>query len=135
MTTPKSAPTAQQFIIPCELPALNQTIEAGKRHWSEYAVLKRRYTALVAALARRQLRPVLSGSVHLSFVWYCRNKRRDPDNVSAAGRKVILDGLVTAGILSNDGGRQVGGFNDSFEVDKDKPRVEVELCYNQTTKT
>ncbi len=85
----------QKLIIPHELPALNQTIEAGKRHWSEYAVLKRRYTALVAALARRQLRPVLSGRVQLSFAWYCRDRRKDPDNIASA-KKFIIDGLVAA---------------------------------------
>ena len=123
----------QTLIIPCELPDLNTTLSESKRHWSKYSQLKREYTALVAALARRQLRPVVSGCVHLSFVWYCRVRRKDPDNISAAGRKVILDGLVSAGILQNDGWKQVIGFSDSFEVDRDKPRVEVELCYNQWT--
>ena len=123
----------QTLIIPCELPDLNTTLSESKRHWSKYSQLKREYTALVAALARRQLRPVVSGCVHLSFVWYCRDRRKDPDNISAAGRKVILDGLVSAGILQNDGWKQVIGFSDSFEVDRDKPRVEVELCYNQGT--
>ena len=123
----------QTLIIPCELPDLNTTLSESKRHWSKYSRLKREYTGLVACIARRQLRPVVSGRVHLSFVWYCRNRRKDPDNISAAGRKVILDGLVSAGILQNDGWKQVIGFSDSFEVDRDKPRVEVELCYNQGT--
>ena len=114
------------MIIPHELPALNQTIEAGKRHWSEYAVLKRRYTALVVALARRQLCPIRSGRVHLSFVWFCRNRRKDPDNISSAGRKIILDGLVSAGILQNDGWK----FSDSFEVGRDQPREVVMMEYS-----
>ena len=117
----------QQFVIPHELPALNRVIDESKRHWSKYSQLKREYTALVAALARRQLRPVLSGRVHLSFRWYCRNQRKDPDNIASA-KKFIIDGLVTAGILQNDGWRQVSRFSDAFEIDKVNPRVEVELC-------
>ena len=123
----------QTLIIPCELPDLNTTLSESKRHWSKYSQLKREYTALVAALARRQLRPVVSGRVHLSFVWYCRNRRKDPDNVCSA-KKFIIDGLVSADILQNDGWKQVVGFSDSFEVDRDKPRVAVELCYNQWVK-
>ena len=117
----------QQFVIPHELPALNQTIEAGKRHWSKYSRLKREYTELVACLARRQLRPVLSGRVYLSFVWYCRNRKRDPDNIASA-KKFIIDGLVTAGILPNDSLRWIMGFSDAFEVDAANPRIEVEIC-------
>ena len=116
----------QKLIIPCELPDLNTTIALSKRHWSEYAKLKRKYTQMVACHARRQLKPILSGRVHLSFVWYCRNKRRDPDNVCSA-KKFIIDGLVAAGILSNDGWKQVVGFSDSFEVDQNSPRVAVTI--------
>ena len=52
----------QTLIIPCELPDLNTTLSESKRHWSKYSQLKREYTALVAALARRQLRHWLAAS-------------------------------------------------------------------------
>ena len=78
------------------------------------------------ALARRQLCPIRSGRVHLSFVWFCRNRRKDPDNISSAGRKIILDGLVSAGILQNDGWK----FSDSFEVGRDQPREVVMMEYS-----
>ena len=122
----------QTLIIPCELPDLNTTLSESKRHWSKYSRLKREYTALVAALARRQLRPVVSGRVHLSFVWYCRNRRKDPDNVCSA-KKFIIDGLVTAGILANDGWQQVSSFSDTFEIDPVNPRVEViiKICNHE----
>jgi len=101
-------------------------IDESKKHWSAYHKLKLQYTGLVACLARRQLRPVRSGRAHLSFVWYCRDRRKDPDNICSA-KKFIIDGLVEAGILANDGWSQIATFSDCFEVDKDCPRVDVEI--------
>jgi hypothetical protein len=62
--------------------------------------------------------------VFLIFNWVTKNERIDPDNTAFA-RKFILDGLVTAGTLTNDGRKQVVGFMDLFEVAEEKPRVEV----------
>ena len=43
------------------------------------------------------------------------------------GQKFIIDGLVKAGVLKNDGWAQIGDLNHSFEVDKENPRIEVIL--------
>lgn len=64
--------------------------------------------------------------IDLDITWYCKNKRKDKDNI-AAGIKFILDGLVKAGTIENDGWKQVNNFSHSFKVDKDNPRVEVEI--------
>ncbi len=122
----------QFFIIPCELPSLNQIIDESKSHWTRYHKLKKEYSTLVTILAKIRLRPV-HGRVSLSFCWYCRNRRKDPDNISSAGRKIILDGLVSAGILEDDGWKQVSSFTDNFEVDKNSPRVEVTLYEHSTS--
>jgi hypothetical protein len=114
----------QTLTIPCQLPSLNETIARSKRHWSKYAADKKEYTALIANLARRQLRPVRSGLVYLTCVWYTRDRRTDPDNIASA-KKFILDGLVTAGILQDDSMKHIAGFTDHFAVDRGRPRVEV----------
>lgn len=59
--------------------------------------------------------------------WYERDRRRDKDNISSFGRKVIQDGLVKAGVLANDGWAQIAGFSDEFHVDAKRPRVEIEI--------
>lgn len=71
----------------------------------------------------QKLRPV-KGRVRIEFTWYEPNKRRDPDNVVFA-KKFILDGLVRAGILENDGWRIVTEFSDKWIVSKSRPRVEL----------
>ncbi len=59
------------------------------------------------------------------YRWYEPSRRRDLDNISAFGRKVIQDGLVQAGVLENDGWKQICGFVDEFFVDTEHPRIEV----------
>jgi Holliday junction resolvase RusA-like endonuclease len=40
---------------------------------------------------------------------------------------VIQDALVKAKVLKNDGWKEITGFQDNFFVDKDNPRIEVEI--------
>lgn len=49
------------------------------------------------------------------------------DNISSFGRKVIQDALVKAGVLRNDGWKEIRGFSDRFAVDAENPRIEVEI--------
>ena len=62
--------------------------------------------------------------VFITFRWFCKNRKKDSDNI-VVGKKFILDGLVEAGVLKNDGWKQVAGFKDEFEVDRDNPRIEI----------
>lgn len=63
--------------------------------------------------------------VRMEYTWYEKNKKRDKDNVSSFGRKVIQDALVKSRVLQNDGWDNIKGFSDEFYVDKKNPRIEV----------
>lgn len=77
---------------------------------------------------RSQLRGVrFHGPVRMVYSWYEPNKKRDLDNISSYGRKVIQDALVACRVIENDGWEKVAGFEDMFFVDKKNPRVEVEI--------
>lgn len=79
---------------------------------------------LEAELAK--LPKALDQPLHFHFTWYCPNKRKDPDNISFA-KKFILDGLQVAGVIENDGWKQIAGFSDAFYLDKQNPRVELTI--------
>lgn len=64
---------------------------------------------------------------YIVFNFYEPNRRRDPDNISSYGRKAILDAFVEYGVLEGDGWKHIAGLADSFAVDKNRPRIEVEL--------
>ena len=63
-------------------------------------------------------------NVRIEFDWYCPNKKKDKDNV-AFGKKFILDGLVKAGVIPNDGWNNIDSFADYFHIDMENPRVDV----------
>lgn len=87
----------------------------GMGKWS-YAQLRHRYVRVVheAAIAARL--PPDDGSARLTmiFVWHEDDRHRDPDGVSAGGRKIVLDGLVKAGALCTDGVRSIAELRDRF---------------------
>ena len=64
--------------------------------------------------------------VQIIYRWYEKNKRRDKDNIAFA-KKFINDALVECGTLQGDGWQYVVGFVDEFYIDKENPRVEVEI--------
>lgn len=61
------------------------------------------------------------------FRWTVKDRRKDKDNIAFA-KKFILDGLVEAGILPNDGWEYVGGWIDEFYIDATE-RVSVDMYY------
>lgn len=113
------------IIIPGELPDLNQIIGASKDHWGSYSSLKKANTQLVAFCTKQATKQKYK-KIDLEITWYCKNKRKDKDNIMA-GTKFILDGLVEAGIIKNDGWANVGDIRHKFDVDKQAPRVEVKI--------
>jgi Holliday junction resolvase RusA-like endonuclease len=60
----------------------------------------------------------MTGQIAVTCRWYCKDKRRDPDNIGSAV-KYILDGLVSAKIIPNDGWRQIGRIVHEYEQSKD----------------
>ena len=113
-----------KFTIKGELPDLNQIIAASKSHYGAYSSMKKKNTELVQWSAKG-----LEKVDRADFIitWYCKNRRKDKDNITGGGLKMILDGLVVAGILENDGWKQIGDISHKFEVDKENPRIEVEI--------
>lgn len=90
--------------------------------------MKRKDQSNVEWYIRSQLRGIrLKKPVRMEYRWYEPNRKRDLDNVSSYGRKVVQDGLVATQVIQNDSWKQVVGFSDSFFVDKKNPRIEVTI--------
>lgn len=111
-----------KFTIPGELPAMNEIIKKSKSHYMAYSTMKKKNTELVAWSAKG-LTPVERADFVITH--YCKNKKKDPDNVQGGATKFILDGLVASNILENDGWKQIGDITHIMKVDKDNPRIEV----------
>lgn len=119
--------TAEVF-IPGPLPGLNELIGAaksGRGRSNAYSRLKSTWTGVVMAKARSARMPKFVDCVSVLFVWREANKRRDIDNVAGGGTKLVLDGLVKAGVLDGDGWKHVFCIEHRFQVDVKKPGVLV----------
>lgn len=120
----------QILIIDHRLPGMNEILAASNQTYAgkrgnQYNTEKGEIAADIIALIRiKGIRPV--AAAHFTFTWIERNRQRDPDNI-AAGKKFILDALVEAKILPNDGWSEVLSMTDRFHVDKERSAVIVEI--------
>lgn len=115
-----------KFVIEGRLDGLNEYTAANRSNRYAGAALKTKNQGQVldALEAAGLLGQEITEPVYISFTWYEKNRRRDPDNVAFA-KKFILDALVSAEVLKNDDISHVVGFSDEIREDKLKPRIEV----------
>ena len=114
------------LIIPGRLDNLNDYISAERSNRYEGAKMKSSNEAIVIFAIKECLAGVkIDKPVHMTYRWFEKDKRRDLDNISSFGRKVIQDALVYSHVLKDDGWKNIVGFEDRFEVDAVNPRIEV----------
>ena len=115
--------------IPGELLDLNEYIRKERSSAGRYVAntLKQEQTEIVAWIAKEQLRNVvLEQPCFVEITWFCKNAKKDPDNIVFA-KKFVMDGLVMAGVLKNDTMRYILGFMDMVNIDRTNPRIEINL--------
>lgn len=114
--------------IPGTLNNLNDYIAAERTNRHKGAKMKASNESIVAAAVWQCMRGIrIDKPVFMEYTWVEKNRRRDLDNISSFGRKVIQDALVAAGVLKDDGWKYVVGFADRFQVDKGNPRIEIRI--------
>jgi len=115
-----------EFTIPGELPTMNEIINASKSHWIYFKRLKEEYQSKVEYYIVKCDVPFYE-ELRLEAVYYRKDRKFDPDNISAGARKIILDALQEVGCIENDGWKQIKSFSEEWKVDKDNPRTVVKL--------
>lgn len=63
---------------------------------------------------------------HITVTFFEKDYRRDTDNI-LGGLKYILDGLVNAGIIVDNGRKYVDLSVNPVMVDRKNPRIEIEI--------
>lgn len=120
-----------EFFIPGQLPGLNEIIAASKVStkfgkkivFNKYSKMKNGMTEYIRTFLPKLERPLQRCS--FEFTWVEKNKRRDPDNVAAGGRKFIFDAMVTAKLIENDGWKNIQSWSDVFDADRNNYGVKV----------
>lgn len=104
------------------LPSLNDYINAERRN--RFMAAKMKKDAQTAVLWQlKGLQPITELSFY-HFEWSIHNQRKDPDNISAFGRKVIFDAMQVAGVLPNDNLKYIVGTADTY-VMAEEPSVTI----------
>lgn len=124
--------SSHKLVFPGKLPSLNEFISACNKNPKAGGRMKWEDQNRVEWFIRSQLRGVrIKKPVIMLYTWYEPNRKRDLDNISSYGRKVIQDALVHCGVIHNDGWKQILGFSDRFYVDRKEPRVEVVIMEDE----
>ena len=124
-----------KLIISGTLPNLNdylkaerQTFRKGGSFTTKGNELKHDTQDLIIWEIRRQLKGLhINKQVDLHYTHYEPNEKRDKDNIASFFMKVFQDSLVLSEVLQNDGWKNIRGFSHNFEIDKDNPRIEVNI--------
>lgn len=114
-----------KLVIKGRLPGLNEYVEAERKHRQAGAKFKRDAEETVLWFAKASLRGKIPTPTIMHYAWFEPNRKRDKDNISSFGRKVIQDALVKGKYLPGDGWNNIEGFTDDFFVDGKNPRIEV----------
>ena len=116
-----------KFTINGRLIGLNEYTKANRTK-SYLANKIKRYQEEIVILSARscRLEKVRTYPIGLKIKWYEQNAKRDIDNITFAV-KFILDGLVKSGYIENDSQRYVKSIEHIVCIDREKPRVEIEI--------
>ncbi len=112
----------QTFTVEGRLPGYNELHQSS---WQKSARIKNEAMDHVIMYALH-IKPITE-PVQIRISCFEPNAKRDPDNVMSGAAKVILDALQKFGKLPNDSRRWVRLLFDPVEVDRERPRVEVEI--------
>lgn len=113
-----------KITIPGQLRSLNEYISAMNHNRFSGAKMKKEDMEVVQWCCKG-IKNTLKAPYLINFIWYCKDKRKDMDNISSWGRKVTMDALQEEGIIDNDNWRNISGFSDTFVIDKHNPRIEI----------
>lgn len=122
-------PQCKKFIIQGKLWGLNDYTRACRSKYGQHtaSAYKRETEELIGWYIKKYLRGWRTDKrIYLRYHWIEPNTKRDIDNICFA-RKFIQDALVKQGVIKNDGWKNIAGHSDEFSVDKNNPRIEVEI--------
>ena len=111
----------QSIYFDYKFTTLNEYINAERSNKYAGAKIKKSnteyvYTIVKSLLNSKKIKKI-DKLIEIRFIWHETSKMRDPDNISFC-KKYILDGMVSAGLIKNDGHKQIVGFTDRFIFEK-----------------
>jgi Holliday junction resolvase RusA-like endonuclease len=117
-----------RICIAGRLPGLNDMIASQGRPWWVGRGVKEKAMKNVMKQLLAENTPKFQVPITLRIKWIEKDARRDRDNVSGGGAKILLDAMKQLGVIINDSRRWVKDIrHDTSELDKNHPRIEIEI--------
>ena len=116
----------KKLVLNMSFVSLNEYIKAERTDKYKAAKTKNLQTSHVHWLIKEQKFKLEDCKHDVVFNWHKPNNKKDHDNICFA-KKFILDGLVMAKVIPDDGSRYIGNFQDKFIIDKSKDYVWCEV--------
>jgi len=115
-----------KFTIKGELLSLNEYIRIERGNKQAANKCKKIQTMICKNASKSLYKKVDPNVLYdLKITWNVKDNKKDPDNVYFAV-KFILDGMVNAGVISNDGRKNIRHISHEIYTNKD-PFIVVEL--------
>ncbi|MEW5857042.1 MAG: DNA (cytosine-5-)-methyltransferase [Cyanobacteriota bacterium] len=111
-----------EFPLP---PTLNEMIRKGTGGWQASTKEKREWTELIASYCKGAYQ--FQGKIWLEYVWRVKNLARDNNNIAAA-TKYIDDGLVEAGVITDDSLKYIQSLVCHWCVQSNEDMVTVRIA-------
>lgn len=118
--------TVGKRFIRDRLPGMNDIIDVAKLGKGRYQPYNDMKTYFQTFLYWHFTKLPGYEKAHISIDWYEPNRKRDINNIQAGG-KFIMDALVEASVIKDDSQRYVVSENNNFYVDKDDPRIVINI--------
>ena len=116
------------IILQGRFPSLNEYLAMTGRHPKRGGSFKKKDMEVMEWEIRTQMpRVELKTPVRFVYRFYEANKKRDKSNVAAYALKCFEDALQAVGALKNDNWAGVDSWITEFYVDRDNPRVEIDI--------
>ena len=117
-----------RVVLDGRLPGLNELIGSVGRPWWACRRTKRDAMNRVMMELMAQNIPPFKRPIVVRIKWIEKDARRDRDNVSSGGTKILLDAMKQRGLIRDDSRRWVKDIrHDTSVIDKQRPRIEIEI--------
>lgn len=116
-----------KFVIGGRLASMNDYINKCRANVYVGNKFKKNYEDIVCIAIMQTQREEFTKTVSITYRFYEPNTRRDIDNINGFAHKVINDALQKMDIIKNDNQKYVKELKDYFYIDKENPRIEVEI--------
>ena len=116
-----------KIVVQGRLPGINDIVSASRTNRYKANSEKKKAQLLVCHAIGNRKRLSCNKPVVVHLTYYEPNNRRDVDNITGGGNKVILDALVEMGVIVDDSRKWVKQVHPLVYTDAKNPRIEIEI--------